>query len=161
MDNMSKFIVRVRKAHAKLYIKILNELMDQIKILNPKPDYKIIPEEIPKYSIKPENALNYFIEKLEHKEYETLLNRFNDIEFRNIFNKLFNLIENKVGVLELHSNSFTIIIGVEKIFEIIPIFKIRDKYKHSWKETLMSEKVGIFIQDLKNKAKHIYEIDLK
>ncbi len=81
--------------------------MDKIGILNPKPNYSIIPKsDIPKYPLDPKSEIEFFIDRISLKDYEAILNRFYDGDFKEIFNKLFTKIEMGTGHLELISNSF-------------------------------------------------------
>ncbi len=150
----------IRQSQARLYVQLLHQLMEKIGIYNPKPDYSIITRrEIPKYPLDPKSELEFFIERLNSKDYEAILNRFYDSDFRNIFKKLFTEIKMDTGYLELISNSFAFVLGVDKIIAIKPLFKQKEKYKISWDNMAIAEKVQVFLVDFKERVKLIYGFD--
>ena len=150
----------IRQSQARLYVQILHELLDQINILNPKPDYGIIPKrEIPKYPLNTKNEIEFFIDRTSTKDYEAVLNRFYDKDFKKIFEKLFTKIKMGTGHLELISNSFAFVIGVDKVFAIKPLFKKKEEYSISWDNMGTAEKIQVFLRDFEERVKLIYGFD--
>ncbi len=151
----------IRQSQARLYVQLLHQLIEKIGIYNPKPDYSIIPKsEIPKYPLNPKSELEFFIERLNLKDYEAILNRFYDTDFENIFKKLFTEIKMGTGHLSLTCNSFVFVLGVDKIIAIKPLFNQKEKYKISWDNMVIAEMVQVFLDDFKERIKLIYGYDL-
>ncbi len=151
----------IRQPQARLYVQLLHQLMEKIGIYIPKPDYNIIPKkEIPNYPLDSKCELEFFIERLNLKDYEAILNRFYDSEFKKIFKNLFTEIKMGTGHLELISNSFAFVLGVDKVIVIKPLFKQKEKYKVSWDNMVITEMVQVFIIDFKERVKLIYGFDL-
>lgn len=151
----------IRQTQARLYVQILHQLMDKIGILNPKPNYSIIPKsDIPKYPLDPKSEIEFFIDRISQKDYEALLNRFYDGDFKEIFDKLFTKIKMDTGHLELMSNSFAFVLGVDKVFNTTPLFKQKEKYRVGWDNMVIAERVQVFLRDFKKRVKLIYGFDL-
>lgn len=135
--------------------------MEKIGFLNPKPDYSIVPtREIPKYPLKAKEEIEFFIERISNKDYEAVMNRFYDEDFKKIFKKLFTEIKMDTGHLELMSNTFFFAIGVNTVFAIKPLFRKEEEYKISWDAMTITEKVQIFLRDFKERVKLIFGFDL-
>lgn len=150
----------IRQSQARLYVQILHQFLEQIGILNPKPNYNIITKsEIPKYPLDPKKEIEFFADKISARDYEAVLNRFYDKDFKRIFEKLFTKIKMGTGHLELLSNSFVFVIGVDKIFAIKPLFKKKEKYKANWDNMTTAERVQVFLRDFKERVNLIYGFD--
>jgi len=151
----------IRQTQARLYVQILHQLMDKIGILNPKPNYSIIPKsDIPKYPLDTKSEIEFFIDRISQKDYEALLNRFYDGDFKEIFDKLFTKITMGTGHLELMSNSFAFVLGVDKVFNITPLFKQKEKYRVGWDNMVTAERVQVFLRDFRERVKLIHGFDL-
>jgi len=151
----------IRQSQAKLYIHICHELLEKIGLFNPKPDYSIITStEGYTYPLDKKSEIQFFIERLKDKDYISILNRFYDPDFEDIFQKLFTEIDMETGYIALQSNSFVLVIQVDHINTVEPLFQQKEKYRLSWDNITMPERVNIFIDDFKERVKLIYGFDL-
>lgn len=104
------------------------------------------------------NKLQEFIKNLQEENYECILNKFNDRDYREPFEHLFTEINQQTGTIILISNSFVIAIGIEKIYAIKPIFH-KERYP-DWKVKLLSDKLKIWLKDFNDRIKLVFDFDL-
>lgn len=151
----------IRKAQAKLYISLLEELMNILGILNPKSDFSLGLEGSEyRITFDIKESLEFFIENMQNKNYKLILDRLYDEEFERCFDKLFTDIRMQLGELILESNSFVIAIGVQKIFKIIPLFDKEDEFSTSWKEMSIEKQLEYWLNDFKDRVKLLYGFEL-
>lgn len=137
----------------------------QNQSLNPKETfdhisvrYKNIIVNQEKINKNQEKKLQDFIIDLQEGNYENILNKFNNRDYRAPFESLFTEIERETGAITLISNSFVIAIGVEKIFAIKPIYH-RERYP-DWNNKLLTDKLKIWLEDFIERVKQVLKLDV-
>lgn len=136
----------------------------QNQSLNPKETFDHITVRY-KYTIVNQEKINKnqeekfkdFIRDLKERNYENILNKFRNRNYREPFESLFR-IKRGMGVINLYSNSFIISIGVNEIFGIQPISH-NERYP-DWKNKLLTDKLNIWLEDFIERAKQVLNIDI-
>ena len=114
----------------------------------------------PSIQINTKEGIIDFLKNLENGEYESILNRFYDYRYRQIFESLFTEIKLETGFLTLISNSFIILIGVEDILQIDPILKKQKEFGDKWKKLTKKERIHYWLEDFKKRAHLVHGISL-
>ncbi|MFW9948471.1 MAG: helix-turn-helix domain-containing protein [Candidatus Odinarchaeota archaeon] len=137
----------------------------QNQSLNPKETYdhisvryKNIIVDQEKINRNREKILQDFINDLQERNYESILNKFNNKDYREPFKSLFTEIKTQTGAIILISNSFLIAIGFQQIFDIKPIYH---KEKHpDWDRKSLNDKVKIWLDDFIERVKQVLNLDI-
>lgn len=119
-------------------------------------NYTIVNQE--KFNINQEEKFKDFIRDLQEGNYENILNKFNNKNYRESFKPLFTKIYRGMKVINLSSNSFVISIGVNKIFSIQPIS--HNEIYPDWRNKLLTDKLNIWLEDFVERAKQVLNIDI-